>query len=237
MTFTWKGVSSATKGIEVTALPPIVSATRRDESYSIPYRSGALHLQDGALEEILKPCGVYLPYEQHTGVTAIRELKAWLTGRDWVIFSNEPERKYRGHIISQIDWTEWMNGFEDREAQIIWECEPYAYHVTATPITVTSSGTNITNPGTAEAKPVLEVSGSGDAELMVGGWLVEFTGLTGTVYLDCEAEECYAESGGIRTNMNGIMSGDFPVMKPGTNQVSWTGGISRVVINPMWRDV
>lgn len=237
MDFTWKGIRSTAKGIEVTVLPPVVSATRRDEPHAIPYRSGSLHMQDGALEEIIKPCSVYLPYEQGRTVAALRELKAWLTGYDWVEFSNDPGRKYRGHIISQIDWTEWMAGFEDREAQIIWECEPYAYHTDAQEITVTSSGTNVINPGTAEARPLIEITGSGQAELMIGGEIIQLDEVGGTIYLDCEAEEAYAMDGQIRINKNGVMTGDFQTLSPGSNMIAWTGSVTQLRLTPRWRDI
>ena len=35
--------------------------------------------------------------------------------------------------------------------------------------------------------------------------------------------------------MNSAMSGEFPVLLPGANAVSWTGNVSKVVIEPHWR--
>ena len=37
------------------------------------------------------------------------------------------------------------------------------------------------------------------------------------------------------TLMNDHMSGDFPVLKPGLNAVSWSGDVTRIVIKPNWR--
>ena len=36
-------------------------------------------------------------------------------------------------------------------------------------------------------------------------------------------------------SMNGNMSGDFPSLAPGANAVSWTGNVTKVVIQPNWR--
>lgn len=230
-------MAGSSNGIVTTILPPIVTAAKRDEPQVIPGRSGSLHMQDGAYEQILKPCSVYLPYEQGVTVAALNAIRAWLTGYGTVSFSNDPGREYRGHIVSKIDWNEWLNGFEDREAQIIWECEPYAYHTNAQTFSVSTSGQTVNNPGTAEARPLLAVTGSGDVELMVGLGIVQLVGMSGTVYIDCEAEECYSLSGTVRVNKNGIMGGEFPTIPTGTSLISWTGSVTGISVTPHWRDI
>lgn len=35
--------------------------------------------------------------------------------------------------------------------------------------------------------------------------------------------------------MNSAMSGDFPVLLPGRNAVSWTGSVTKIEIRPNWR--
>ena len=37
------------------------------------------------------------------------------------------------------------------------------------------------------------------------------------------------------TLLNEKMEGDFPVLKPGDNLISWSGDVSRLVIVPNWR--
>ena len=236
MDFTWNGAAASSKGVIVTALPPIQTAGKRDETHMIPYRSGRLHIQDGAYEEIVKAVSVYLPYEQGGSVAALKTLRAWLTGSGTVSFSNDPGRAYRARIVSEISWGEWVNGYEDRTAQILFECEPFAYHTGANDITLTAARA-VTNPGTAEAWPVIAVTGSGDITLMTGGEIITLTGLSGTVYLDSAAEECYALTNGARVSKNAMMSGEFPALKPGSSQIAWTGAVSKLVITPRWRDI
>ena len=31
------------------------------------------------------------------------------------------------------------------------------------------------------------------------------------------------------------MNGEFPVLKPGANAISWTGAVTKVVVRPNWR--
>lgn len=35
--------------------------------------------------------------------------------------------------------------------------------------------------------------------------------------------------------MNDHMNGEFPVLKPGMNAISWTGTVTKVVVKPNWR--
>ena len=35
--------------------------------------------------------------------------------------------------------------------------------------------------------------------------------------------------------MNERMAGDFPVLVPGLNGISWTGSVTSVVVKPRWR--
>ena len=37
------------------------------------------------------------------------------------------------------------------------------------------------------------------------------------------------------TSMNGCMGGDFPTLLPGQNAISWTGNVTKVVVQPNWR--
>ena len=61
--------------------------------------------------------------------------------------------------------------------------------------------------------------------------IVELTDITTGIVLDCSLKEAYIGT----TLMNNHMSGDFPVLKPGLNGISWSGNVTSVVISPRWR--
>ena len=75
------------------------------------------------------------------------------------------------------------------------------------------------------------LKGSGDITLMVGTTIVELTGVDESVTINCEMLECYKGS----ASCNAQMSGDFPVLASGSNAISWTGSVTKVVIQPNWR--
>ena len=96
---------------------------------------------------------------------------------------------------------------------------------------ITTSGTIVTNPGSVYSEPKITLTGSGNITLMVGTTIVELTDITGSIVIDSALQEAYIGN----TLMNDHMSGDFPVLKPGQNAISWSGNVTRVVVRPNWR--
>ena len=66
---------------------------------------------------------------------------------------------------------------------------------------------------------------------MVSTTIVELEDISGSIVLDCALKEAYQGS----TLMNDHMNGEFPVLKPGANAISWTGNVTRVLVKPNWR--
>ncbi len=81
------------------------------------------------------------------------------------------------------------------------------------------------------SEPVITVYGTGDITLMVGTIIVELEGISGSITLDSELQEAYSGT----TGMNSAMSGEFPILKPGMNAISWTGNVTKVEVKPNWR--
>ena len=66
---------------------------------------------------------------------------------------------------------------------------------------------------------------------MVGMTIVEPENISGNIVIDSVLQEAYQGT----TLMNDHMNGEFPVLKPGANAISWTGAVTKVVIKPNWR--
>lgn len=179
---------------------------------------------------------LYLPYEQGISVAAIRTVMDWLKGRGRVRFSDDPGHEYDAVITNGIDYNAWVQAFDDRVCEIYFNCEPQAYLADVPDITVAESGTVVKNPGSESARPLLAVTGSGDATVTVQGQSFGLDGLGGTVYVDCRDQEAYTVTDGARASANSRMSGEFPAVAPGDCAVSWEGDVTKIVITPRWRD-
>lgn len=240
--FTWKGQSAFTDyGVDTLAIGSTVIAERRDNASTAPGRSGLVHDQDGAVEEVEIQLTLHLPYDQGRSVASVQAIRRWLKGYGKLTLSTVPNRYMLAYITDQITLDPIVEGFADRKGPVIFRCKPFLYHEVAQPIALTEAGV-ITNPGDADAEPAITVNAAGDIDLMIGTQTILLTGLTGPVTLDSAAQEAYSvdADSGLLTNMNGCMSGDFPILVPGANAISWSLGedstLTGIAIQPNWRD-
>ncbi len=226
--FLWNGVDCRTYGIHVLKQPDITIPAERVTFTDVPGRPGSLATLQGEDvydDMILSAEGII------SDTSRINEIARDLTGSGTVTFANRPGGYYKARIVNQISFEKILRGNPHRSFVVNFRCHPFFYADAVADITVTASGTTITNPGSVYSEPILTVYGSGDITLMVGTTVVGLEGISGSIVLDCALKEAYSGS----TLMNGHMSGDFPVLRPGTNAVSWTGAVTRVVVRPNWR--
>ena len=232
MTFTWRGVSSDTHGVVVRSLPAPISGAQRSTSVIVPGRHGALHIYDGARDEILLNIECYLPYEQGVTVSDLRTIVGWLTGAGQLTLSDQPGVFFEGRILEAVAYEPVLPGFNDRIFSLPVWAKPHAYKTDVSDIAVTVSGTSVPNPCTAESEPVITVTGSGDIQLVIGDYLVELDAVDGSITLDCEAR--LAHKAGVLAGAQVDLS-EWPVLVPGANVISWTGTVTALTISPRWR--
>ena len=103
------------------------------------------------------------------------------------------------------------------------------------PVTLTQSGSTVTNPESFESLPILTLTGEGTVTLTIQGggqnksWV--FTGLDGSIVCDSEQMNFYSGT----TPMNDKVTGDgFPRLQPGVNTISWVGTVTSLVVQPRW---
>ena len=93
----------------------------------------------------------------------------------------------------------------------------------------------LTNPTNFEAKPLLDITGTGT--LVVGDATITISGNGDQMYLDCDLCEAWSESGGVLVNRNSdvAMSGaDFPTLKPGGNVITADNTLTQILVTPRW---
>ena len=226
--FLWKGQRCTEYGIHVLEPPPVTIPSERAVFTNIPGKSGSLTTLEGdnAYDDLLLTATCLISTPSH-----ISEIAAWLRGSSKVTFANRQGGFYFARIVNQIPFEKILRGNPHLSFAVNFRCKPFWYKENAPEITVTTSGTFITNPGSVFSEPVITVYGSGEITLMVGMTIVELDGITDSITLDSTLMEAYKGA----TGMNGCMSGDFPTLLPGQNAISWTGNVTKVVIQPNWR--
>ena len=228
--FEWNGVRCTDYGIYVTEQPPPTIPEERVTFTNIPGRSGALTTLEGdyVYEDMVltATCVISDP-------DRIPEIAGWLRGSGTVTFANREGGFYYARVVNQIPFEKILRGNPHRSFAVNFRCKPFWYQDGVENITLTASGTFVTNPGTVASEPIITVTGSGEITLMVGAYIVELDDINGSITLDTPLMEAY--SGVI--SMNNCMNGDFPLLEPGQNAVSWSGSVTKVEIVPNWRNL
>lgn len=114
---------------------------------------------------------------------------------------------------------------------ISFKCRPERFLISGNNEVNIPSGDSIFNPTAFSSKPLIRITGSGNGTLTVAGTTMSFTNIADYLYIDCDKMDVYRLPS---ENRNSLMTGDFPVLKSGNNVVSFTGGISSVMITPKW---
>ncbi len=228
--FEWNGVRCTEYGMHVLEQPPLTMPAERVTFTDVPGRSGSFTTLEGedvyADMVLTAQCMIADPER-------IPTLCGWLKGGGKVTFANRPGGFYHARINNQISFEKILRGNPHRSFAVNFRCKPFWYQAGVEPITLTTSGNTITNPGNVFSEPIITVHGTGDLTLMVGTTIIELEGIEGSITLDTPLMEAYS---GI-VSMNGCMRGEFPVLKTGMNAVSWVGDAGKVVIEPNWRHV
>ena len=140
---------------------------------NVPGRPGSLTTLEGedVYDDLVLTATCFL-----SDPSQIPAIAAWLKGSGTVTFANRQGGFYYARVVNQISFEKILRGNAHRAFAVNFRCKPFWYAENVEPITLTESGTFITNPGSVYSEPVITVNGSGDITLMVGMTVVELTG-------------------------------------------------------------
>ena len=226
--FLWNGVDCRTYGIHVTEQPPITIPLERSTQTNVPGRPGSLTQLEGedVYDDMILTATCFI-----SDPAQIPAIAAWLKGSGTVTFANRTGGYYKARIVNQIPFEKILRGNQNCSFSVNFRCFPFWYAENVPNTTVTTSGQFVTNPGSVYSEPRITVYGSGDITLIIGTTIVELSDVSSSIVIDSALQEAYKGS----TLQNEKMSGDFPVLKPGANAISWNGNVTKLTIVPNWR--
>ena len=179
--FEWNGVKCTAKGIHVLEQPPVTVPAERVTYTNVPGRPGSMTTLEGedVYDDMIltAQCIVADPAQ-------IPVIAGWLKGSGTVTFANRPGGFYHARVTNQIPFEKILRGNPHRSFSVNFRCKPFWYQAGVQNMTITTSGSTITNPGTVYSEPVITVNGSGDITLMVGTKIIELTGITNSITID-----------------------------------------------------
>lgn len=236
--FVYNGISSESMGVRIQKRN-IRSAPKYAVSMiDIPGRDGALPMSDGRFGNVTVSYTCFVPAKSISELSQkLTAIKGWLytaPDRYHTLTDSYDTDFYRKALINnQLDITEQCRKIG--VFTINFTCLPFRYaNAGQTQRSITGS-TSLTNPYRFPAKPYLKITGSGTGSLTIQSagsnktW--QFSSIDG--YIECDSELMNFYKGTL--SKNSTVSGDgFPILHPGSNTVSFTGGITRVDIVPRW---
>ena len=222
--------SSADCRIQV-AHPPGYAYPERDYTIThIPGRNGDIIQDNGCYKNVERTYEVSFDAPNEDFATYANAVSAWLhstTGYARLEDSYEPNY-YRMATYQESNIFENLYN-KAGTATIVFECKPQRFLKTGDNAITVQNSLTIMNPTGFEAYPLFKVTGTSGV-LTVNGNSITFSSIDDFVMLDCELQDAYKEN----INKNSTISGTFPVLKPGSNTIRWTGGISSVTMKPRW---
>ena len=222
--------SSADCRIQV-AHPPGYAYPERDYTIThIPGRNGDIIQDNGCYKNVERTYEVSFDVPNEDFATYANAVSAWLhstTGYARLEDSYEPNY-YRMATYQESNIFENLYN-QAGTATIVFECKPQRFLKTGDNIITIQNSLTIINPTGFEAYPSFKVTGTSGV-LTVNGNSITFSSIDDFVMLDCELQDAYKEN----INKNGTISGTVPVLKTGSNTISWTGDISSVTMKPRW---
>lgn len=239
--FEFKGVKSSDMGVMLRQMPTRFLPGRNYTRRKAAGRDGSILTGDGSYNDVSVRIECSVP-----DASKLVAVLAWLTGSGSLRFSDEPNLTYDASVEKEYSRASIISRCEGQRFTVEWTCAPHRrLYPEAEPITITASGTQIVNPGTAAALPRIEITGSGDFSLTIGMQTAFFSGVEGGIIVDSELGDALTIDGAQLANDR--MDGELYAIQPGSNVVSWltggedadgnatTGSVSQVKITPRWR--
>jgi predicted phage tail component-like protein len=226
--FSFLGKDSYTDyGIIIEKRPVIPKPQRNIQYFEVPGRSGSLKVDEATYSDIVIP--IQCTFKDDNVANKADVIKTWLNGGEGqLILSNQVDKYYLAHVSDQFDISQEWKVFGQFLAN--FRCQPFKYALINDAITMPVSGT-ITNPGTVSSEPIVVVFGNGDINLTINSASINLTGISDYIVIDSALKDAYKDT----ALQNSKMLGDFPVLLPGDNTISWTGSVSHTRITPNWR--
>lgn len=235
--FTFNGISASSMGLVVESRPPQHIPKKHIVRHKISGRSGDLTEWDGSWENFTQSYSCW--FKSSPVSVQAHKIKSWLSTAPVGAKLEDTYDDTVYHHATYIGGADIEN-IHDRFGRftISFDCTPRAWLKSGdTPVTITDSDF-VQNPTDFPAHPLIEFTGHVSGSITVGGKKMTIMfpdDADHTVRVDCALGEAWELVDGAEIPTNTvILSRDFPVLMPGRNTISITGGIASVRMWPRW---
>lgn len=235
---TFNGITSSSLGIEVETFPGYVAPEKEYQVTHIPGKNGDLVVDTGTYKNVPRPYKVSMATRNsETYTSKMNAIVEWLhsaSGYARLEDTYEPDY-YRMAYYSES--VEIENLFDEAgRATLKFICKPQRFLKSGeTEVTYTGTGSIINGTGFASSPKIIVTTDNTLGSVTIGNHTFSVKAGAGTdpITVDCQEQEAYSGT----TNKNSYIIlgyGEFPVIDPGTQTVTFDGGVQSVKITPNW---
>ena len=237
--FEYKGIRSSDMGIRIESKNVFSGPEYEMDFLSIPGRDGDLIADGGRFPNIQVTYTVFIPAKTPSELAnKITAVKNWLYSglNSYHTLSDTYDTAFfrYGVFAGKLDIEDELTRIG--LCTISFSCRPFRYtEVGTASITLSASGDVVSNPYPFSSKPYLRIEGDGEGTLTIQSETVNttwnFTDIDEYVEVDSEQMNFYKDT----ELKNDTVSGSgFPLLYPGENTISYSGGITAVTVIPRW---
>lgn len=251
--FTFNGVNSLDMGIYISSRGEYKEPEKDYEVVSVPGRSGDLLFSNNRLKNIEVSYNVLIPpngWNEDTDayLAKVRAIKDWLYTSDGyckLTDTYNPDEYRMAAYTGPYDLDSYFS--TAGTVELVFNCMPQRFLTSGEEFVEYTSGSVITNPTAFDADPILKINCQPST---AGGIMVMYRGQQSalhisdsnkqtTIYLDSQLESAFngynTESNVGYMSLNQYVSGKYPKLYPGENQIYVSGGVTLASYMPRWR--
>lgn len=159
--------------------------------------------------------------------------------RDFIPYF-DPHKIYRVMLNDKVQFENKYYYGTAQTSSIKFTVKPYKYLIDSPTKKVNGKTTTIINPTNYISQPIIRIEGSGDVELKIGSESFKMLDIPSKIVLDSERYVAYTEgaTGRPLESMNSkITTREYPLLKPGLNNIKAIGNVTSIEIEPRWRSL
>jgi len=229
--FTFNSIASTTYGVYISGSGVFNSPERAVDFITVPGRNGAIIGGEDRFEnvELTYPAFIFSDFQNK-----IKQLRSGLLSVSTYARLTDTYNtdEYRKAIFTGILNVEPTRRLDAAEFDITFICKPQRWLTSGeAKTTITTSGTSISNPTSFSSLPEITITGYGD--VYVGSQKISVSNAYPSVTIDSELGDCYYGTNNANSVV-GFGNGHFPVLLPGTNNITFPATVTKVEIVPRW---
>ncbi|WP_425540036.1 hypothetical protein [Microaceticoccus formicicus] len=229
VTIEYNGITNKKFNLIVTEFEQRKRAEEHIIEYEVEGRSGSIVDRLGTYKSYTRSFQ-FVNYKKDN----YQKIHKWLSGSGILRTSEDENGFFYADVINVIDrdYVGQYNGTTNL-INVAFKVEPFFYFNKGQYILEALGTKKLNNIGSIYSEPVIKVFGNGTGEISINDKVLRLTNINGYLTIDSRLQIAHKDKLPAGRNM----VGDFPVFKEGENIISFNGGISKLEIQPNWREL